>query len=46
MTGCLGSLIGHLDGEIDFFRVFGIAIFLIFITTLLNWSVFKIHNQR
>ena len=46
LTGCLGSLIGHLDDEIDFSWVFGIAILLIFITTLLNWIVFKIHNQR
>jgi hypothetical protein len=45
LTGCLGSVIGHLDGEIDFSRVFGIAILLIFITTLSNWIVFKIHNQ-
>jgi uncharacterized membrane protein YfcA len=45
LTGCLGSLIGHLDREIDFSWVFGIVILLIFITTLANWIVFKIHNQ-
>ena len=45
LTGFLGSLSGHLDGKIDFASVFGIASLLVFITTLANFIVFRIHNQ-